>query len=111
SLPRARRRRCDARCRRSRSAGQLTGPVYATEPQQAGVPIGADDGIRTRDPHLGKVMLYQLSHVRVGSSDYQRRRATGQPLAGGWAQVDGEREDAVFDARLRVADDGEVLVV
>ncbi len=27
--------------------------------------IGADDGIRTRDPHLGKVMLYQLSHVRV----------------------------------------------
>src|SRR3982074_811182 len=27
--------------------------------------LGADDGIRTRDPHLGKVMLYQLSHVRV----------------------------------------------
>ncbi len=26
---------------------------------------GADDGIRTRDPHLGKVMLYQLSYVRV----------------------------------------------
>ena len=25
----------------------------------------ADDGIRTRDPHLGKVMLYQLSHVRA----------------------------------------------
>jgi len=24
----------------------------------------ADDGTRTRDPHLGKVMLYQLSHVR-----------------------------------------------
>ena len=28
--------------------------------------IGADDGIRTRDPNLGKVVLYQLSHVRVG---------------------------------------------
>lgn len=26
---------------------------------------GADNGVRTRDPHLGKVMLYQLSHVRV----------------------------------------------
>jgi hypothetical protein len=26
---------------------------------------GADDGIRTRDPHLGKVVLYQLSHVRT----------------------------------------------
>ena len=33
---------------------------------------GADDGIRTRDPHLGKVMLYQLSHVRVsGRLRYQ----------------------------------------
>ncbi len=29
------------------------------------ITLGADDGIRTRDPHLGKVMLYQLSHVRV----------------------------------------------
>jgi integrase len=28
--------------------------------------VGADDGIRTRDPNLGKVVLYQLSHVRVG---------------------------------------------
>ena len=28
--------------------------------------VGADDRIRTGDPHLGKVMLYQLSHVRTG---------------------------------------------
>jgi hypothetical protein len=28
--------------------------------------VGADDGIRTRDPNLGKVVLYQLSYVRVG---------------------------------------------
>jgi hypothetical protein len=28
-------------------------------------PLRADDGTRTRDPHLGKVMLYQLSHVRL----------------------------------------------
>ncbi|MFM1790714.1 MAG: hypothetical protein RLZZ526_1041 [Actinomycetota bacterium] len=27
--------------------------------------IGADDEIRTRDPHLGKVMLYQLSYFRI----------------------------------------------
>ncbi len=25
---------------------------------------GADDGVRTRDPNLGKVVLYQLSHIR-----------------------------------------------
>ena len=31
---------------------------------------GADDGVRTRDPDLGKVVLYQLSHVRI----YWRRR-------------------------------------
>jgi hypothetical protein len=32
---------------------------------RSAAPFGADDGIRTRDPHLGKVVLYQLSHVRV----------------------------------------------
>src|SRR3954452_12263996 len=49
-------------------------PVY-TALQAVASPLGhstvrlvglrADDGIRTRDPHLGKVMLYQLSHVRT----------------------------------------------
>src|SRR5215213_5579217 len=29
--------------------------------------LRADDGIRTRDPHLGKVMRYQLRYVRVCS--------------------------------------------
>jgi DNA-binding NarL/FixJ family response regulator len=37
----------------------------ATPPQGHTGPSRADDGIRTRDPHLGKVMLYQLSHVRI----------------------------------------------
>ena len=27
--------------------------------------VRADDGIRTRDPHLGKVMRYQLRYVRM----------------------------------------------
>ena len=27
--------------------------------------VRADDGIRTRDPQLGKLMLYQLSYVRI----------------------------------------------
>ena len=27
--------------------------------------FGADNGARTRDPNLGKVVLYQLSHVRL----------------------------------------------
>ncbi len=27
--------------------------------------FGADNETRTRDPHLGKVMLYQLSYVRL----------------------------------------------
>ena len=38
------------------------GPAPAAEPPQR-----ADDGIRTRDPHLGKVMRYQLRYVRVPS--------------------------------------------
>ena len=28
--------------------------------------VGAEDGIRTRDVHLGKVVLYQLSYFRSG---------------------------------------------
>ena len=33
---------------------------------------GADNGVRTRDPHLGKVVLYQLSHVRmVGDTRFE----------------------------------------
>jgi hypothetical protein len=36
------------------------GAGSAVEPPQR-----ADDGIRTRDPHLGKVMRYQLRYVRV----------------------------------------------
>ena len=39
-------------------AGQLWGDRL----EQAN---GADNGVRTRDPHLGKVVLYQLSHVRL----------------------------------------------
>ena len=31
----------------------------------AGHGTGADDEIRTRDIHLGKVVLYQLSYVRI----------------------------------------------
>ena len=34
----------------------------------------ADDEIRTRDIHLGKVVLYQLSYVRIFSPFRQGRR-------------------------------------
>ena len=41
---------------------------YAEKKRAAEKPLvedsGADNGVRTRDPHLGKVVLYQLSHVR-----------------------------------------------
>ena len=36
---------------------------------------GAKDEIRTRDPDLGKVVLYQLSYFRVGLCFY----LTGKP--------------------------------
>ena len=62
-------------------------PVY-TALQAVASPLGhsteqtsrevfrADDGIRTRDPHLGKVMLYQLSHVRMRSGRTNPLRGT-----------------------------------
>src|SRR5437762_6641776 len=41
--------------------------VTGRHPAASSVPgqeNGAEDGTQTRDPHLGKVMLYQLSHFR-----------------------------------------------
>jgi hypothetical protein len=37
-------------------------------PSPDGAFLEADDGVRTRDPQLGKLMLYQLSYVREASS-------------------------------------------
>ena len=31
--------------------------------------FGAGDGVRTRDLHLGKVPLYQLSHSRITTAE------------------------------------------
>ena len=38
----------------------------------------ADDGIRTRDPHLGKVMRYQLRYVRTSQSNGRRMRTLAE---------------------------------
>jgi hypothetical protein len=43
---------------------------------------GAEDGTRTRDPHLGKVMLYQLSHFRSDSPPPLRAGAESQIRTG-----------------------------
>ncbi len=42
--------------------GQKKGRTYVAQPPDS----GAKDGIRTRDPDLGKVVLYQLSYFRIG---------------------------------------------
>ena len=34
----------------------------------------AENGTRTRDPNLGKVVLYQLSYFRSKTKDVKRRR-------------------------------------
>jgi hypothetical protein len=41
---------------------------------------GADDGVRTRDPDLGKVVLYQLSHVRTQGVMIRKSRGCTQAL-------------------------------
>jgi hypothetical protein len=42
--------------------------LQAFRPQSRGVFSGAGNGIRTRDPNLGKVVLYQLSYSRIGGA-------------------------------------------
>ena len=45
--------------------------------------LRADDGIRTRDPDLGKVVLYQLSHFRMRLS----RAKTKYTASGAFAEA------------------------
>ena len=100
-LPQSRRRPSPRGERSCQSDGQFDGhdgqltplsfvALTRRNPSIAGVSCGADDGIRTRDPHLGKVMLYQLSHVRsvlsasrlAGRSVGARRRWTSERTGG-----------------------------
>ena len=53
---------------------------------------GAEDGTRTRDPHLGKVMLYQLSHFRS--------MTTGCDRMGGAESQDRTGDTAIFSRVL-----------
>ena len=49
-------------------SGSSLGDRYEKKPgyrSSRAVAFGADNGARTRDPNLGKVVLYQLSHVRL----------------------------------------------
>jgi hypothetical protein len=48
-----------------RSSDAAQRPRNSRSRRFGGFGPGADDGIRTRDPHLGKVVLYQLSYVRA----------------------------------------------
>ena len=50
------------------SRGSVAVPAVSLNDKNPPFPAGssgADDGDRTRDPQLGKLMLYQLSYVRV----------------------------------------------
>ena len=40
--------------------------------------VGAENGTRTRDPNLGKVVLYQLSYFRKISEEEETRTPTSQ---------------------------------
>jgi hypothetical protein len=50
------------------SGGGVRRTRKAENAPSGGVFFGADDRARTGDPDLGKVVLYQLSYVRVGTS-------------------------------------------
>ena len=43
----------------------VASPLGHSTARDACLPLRADDGIRTRDPHLGKVMRYQLRYIRA----------------------------------------------
>ena len=70
---------------RRRSTPELRGPE-----SQSVMKTGAGDEVRTRDPQLGRLMLYQLSYSR--SNQFK-------PGAGGRIRTYVGREPAGFTAR------------
>ena len=54
----------------------------------------ADDGIRTRDPHLGKVMRYQLRYVRMIFRSERNHSPPETAIANGAVPVTRGRERA-----------------
>src|SRR4051812_44017690 len=56
---------CPSRIRTSVHGSKVRCPTARRRGSGQRGGIGAEDGTRTRDPHLGKVMLYQLSHFRL----------------------------------------------
>ena len=56
-------------------------PENEIPPHSGGIIIGADDEVRTRYPHLGKVVLYQMSYIRKVSEkngSYSETGASGR---------------------------------
>ena len=70
---------------------------HSTEQRVVTTLLRADDEIRTRDPHLGKVMLYQLSHVRMTSGRHPRFSAA--PLPGFDTNLSGFLRQLKFRSR------------
>ncbi len=74
---------------------------------------GADDGIRTRDPHLGKVVLYQLSHVRTAPQGHSKSRDWDSglqrpPYRAGQAPVDPNPPSPRLDEGRSSTQDGRI---
>jgi hypothetical protein len=108
-------RKCGANVGARRSQPRHKSPISTPRTATTWTFLGADDGIRTRDPHLGKVMLYQLSHVRVTAqcskpmishfeqavSGRAHRESAPDPRAANPSRSSHQRP--IFELRLRSA--------
>src|SRR5687767_2166153 len=73
----------------TKGQGPLNRVVLESEGPTVAAFLGADDGARTRDPQLGKLMLYQLSYVRSIGSKIAKSVLKSGP---GRADVEATRE-------------------
>ena len=69
----------EPRRRRQRRDELREARVHAYEKRVSAWFLGADDGDRTRDPQLGKLMLYQLSYVRANPDSSRVRKSDFRP--------------------------------
>ena len=66
-----------------------------------GLYTGAGDGIRTRDPKLGKLMLYQLSYTRANEKSIITLGGCQQISTGDTGKVNPAFSPIIFHREIR----------
>src|SRR4030095_7542838 len=80
---------------RRRSTPELRGLKSTTNPEK----IGAGDEIRTRDPQLGRLMLYQLSYTRSPNCEFRVLNCESEQNTGSFKPINPNSKSEIRNSK------------